>query len=214
MTSITARAHSAIDQGRAQPGALAAGGCAVAALALQRPLQVHAPGLKRRHHAEEQAGTDRHDQRDRQHAEIDGDVGDARDVGRRERDEHPNTQHGQSRAKRRRNHGEQKAFGRELTHQPRPGRPKRGAHGHFAAARRAARQEQVGHVRARDEQDEAHGGQQHEQRRTDRPEDDSRQRFDEDAARQVFGICALQICGDRRELLLCRGNAPPDAAPP
>ena len=43
---------------------------AVAAFALERPLQVHATRLERGHHAEEQPGADRHEQRDRQHAKV------------------------------------------------------------------------------------------------------------------------------------------------
>ena len=204
MTSITARAHSATtstDRSRVRsPPADAA----VAAFAFERALQVDAPRLERRHHAEEQAGADRDDQRDRQHAQIDGRVGDARDVGRRERDE----QHAHRRPRGRRRApprpspaaGPSTANWRISRSPLAPSAVRTATSRRRALPRASSRLATFAHATSRTRPD---GGQQHEQRRPDRTEDDGRQAARRRRRARAFsGYGALEIGGDRGELLL------------
>ena len=77
------------------------------------------------------------------------------------------------------------------------------------APRHAAREQQVGDVGAGDEQDQADGREEHEQRRPYRAEDDVGKRLDEDAAGPVLRDSALELRGDAR-----RAPPAPPAAPP
>ena len=56
------------------------------------------------------------------------------------------------------------AFSHQLTNEPAAARAERRAQGNFLPARRRARQQQIRHVRARDQQDDGDGAQQHHQR--------------------------------------------------
>ncbi len=115
-------------------------------------------------------------------------------------------EHREPRAEDRRRRREEQSLGGELPREPPAVRAERPPHGHLAPPRRPAGEQQVRDVRAGDEEDEADGGQQHQQRGPDRTEDDRRQRLDEDPPRRVVGIRALEVGGNRGELLLCRAG--------
>ena len=61
-------------------------------------------------------------------------------------------------------HREAQAFGQQLPDQAAAARAERQAHRHLAVPRRGARQQQVAEIRARDEQHEPCGAEQHEER--------------------------------------------------
>jgi hypothetical protein len=60
-------------------------------------------------------------------------------------------------------HGHDDALGHELADEPQPAGAERCAYRHLAASRRPSRQQQVGEVNARDQQDEADGTEYHQQ---------------------------------------------------
>src|SRR5262249_40618779 len=62
---------------------------------------------------------------------------------------------------------EEATFDESLAEQPRARSAESGAHGHFAAASRAAREQKAGKIRARDEKNESRGAEKHEVHRAD-----------------------------------------------
>ena len=80
---------------------------------------------------------------------------------------------------------ERHALGEQLPQQARPARAHRDAHGQLALARHQAREEQVRHVDARDEQHEPRRAQQHEQRATGVADEDLVERADRRAMGMV-----------------------------
>ena len=102
---------------------------------------------------------------------------------------------------------EQEAFGQELADEVGAGRAKRGADGDLALALRRARQQQAGDVRARDQQHETDGAEQHQERGADAADDLVAQRLQPDGAPRVglwkvprlpLGEC-LELGARRRE---------------
>ena len=69
------------------------------------------------------------------------------------------------------NAGQQHGFRQELADQARASGAERTAHAHLAAARRGAREQQVGEVHAGDQQDESHGRRERQQRRANAAHD-------------------------------------------
>src|SRR6185295_5747928 len=59
---------------------------------------------------------------------------------------------------------QQHALGYQLSHQPEPSSAERRAHSEFAAPRHAAREQQIGRVRAGDQQHQSNGGEQNQKR--------------------------------------------------
>ena len=94
-----------------------------AAGVLQAGLRVDRRRAHRRQHAHEEAGEDRGERRRQQHPPVDRDFVDARDVGRRQRDERGQRRpHHQQTGDARRGR-EQQAFGEQLSRDPRPREP-------------------------------------------------------------------------------------------
>ena len=107
---------------------------------------------------------------DQQHAPVDRDFVDARDVGRRQRDERLVQRRPHHAADRAIPAGgrEQQAFGEQLSRDPRPASAQRGASRKLLFTGDAARQQQVRDVHRRHDQHERDAGEQDQQRRTDR----------------------------------------------
>ena len=181
MTSITARAHSANDEDRRAAGrARAPADASVSALALERALQVDAPRLEGRHHAEERGRPPSATiERDRQHAQSRRTASAMRGMSAgASATSETHAGNGRGRAPvAAATSASSSPSDRELAHHAqRRWRPSavRTATSRRRALPRASRQ--VGDVRAGDEQyNEAHRGQQDEQRRPDRPEHDGGQ---------------------------------------
>jgi hypothetical protein len=152
------------------------------AAGISRPQRAHGPPdgrgqvrprrAQRGGEAEQQPAEDREQRREAEHARVQPDLF----RGHRVRDEQAGTAEvqpaQQPHAAPRHGHadsaaeqGEESALRQELAHQARAARAQRRADGHFPPPRRRAREQQVGHVRARDQQHGEHGAQQHEERR-------------------------------------------------
>ena len=101
--------------------------------------------------------------REEEHAPVEPDLGGSRQhvgdeaTGRRR----PG---GEDKAERPLATGQHQALGEELPEQPPAAGAERGADGHLPVARRRAREEQVGHIGAGDEEHEGDGAEQDEQR--------------------------------------------------
>ncbi len=135
-----------------------------AAAGFERGVQIHFHGAPGRREAEQHAGGQRNAERKRQHRAVDADILQARDIaGIHGAHDHKagrgNDQSGGAAEDR-----QQNALGQQLPHQPLPARTQRGADGDFLFASRRARQQQVGHVGAGDQQDQRDRAEQHQQR--------------------------------------------------
>ena len=98
-----------------------------------------------------------------QHGAIDADRVQPRDLYRARRHQRTNTPPRQQRAERTARDRNQEALGEELPHQIGAPRTKRDTDGHLLAADRRAREQQVGDIRAGDEQYGGDGAHQHDQ---------------------------------------------------
>ena len=142
--------------------------------------------LQRRNQAEDEAGGERDDRGERQHAPVDADAGpvdaDARNVAGvdgQQRADADHADHQPEHAAHRRQHD---ALGQQLPHDAAAAGADRGADRDLALADGRAHQQQVGDVGARDQQDEGDRAQQHPQRRSDVADDDLLHRRDAEAA--------------------------------
>jgi hypothetical protein len=136
-----------------------------AAAALAQRLRRRAPAhLERGQRAEEQAGRERDERRERQHAAVDPDLGQARHALRLERQQRVDQAPGEERAERAAYQREQQALGEQLAHDAAAARPERRAQRELALARADAREQQVRDVHARHEQHQPDRAEQHEQR--------------------------------------------------
>ena len=100
-------------------------------------------------------------QREQQHRQVQRDlrfVGDG--VGRHHGDDSAQSRIGQQYAQQAAAHGQQQALRKQLPHDPEAPRAHRRANRHFAPPVGAARQQQVRHVDARDQQQQAHRSEQ------------------------------------------------------
>ena len=95
----------------------------------------------------------------------------------------------------------------------RPSSQSRSYH-HVVLPGRPAREQEVGHVGARDEQDQRDGAEENEQGGAHGTEHDACQRLQGHAARVVLGVGALQVGGDGGQLLLRERNGCRLAQPP
>ncbi len=141
-----------------------------AAGVLQAGLRVDRRRAHRRQHAHEEAGEDRRERRRQQHAPVDRDFVDARDVGRRQRDERGQRRPHHQQTGDPRNGREQQAFGEQLSRDPRPASPQRDASRQLLFTGDAAGEQQIRDVHRRHDQHERDAGEQDHQRRTDRPD--------------------------------------------
>jgi hypothetical protein len=131
--------------------------CARGAL-LQHRLRLYSRNCQRRHEAEQET-----EQEARDHAEEESDAVDAHldrqgaravdDGGREQADEPSRRDRSSDRAEQEDDDG----LGDHLPREPERGRPQRGARCHLGLARLGAREQQVRHVRADDDEDERHG---------------------------------------------------------
>src|SRR5262245_15742948 len=127
----------------------------------------------------------------------------ARQIGGREFDQRLYSPRRQQYGQRSAEERQQQAFGQQLPRQPETARAQCRAHGEFLAPRLAARERQIGHVGAGDEQDEADRAQQQPERSANIAHHFIQQRRDEDGHLVVLDrILAPQRGGDLIELRL------------
>ena len=144
-------------------GPRAASAAAAAIAVLERVARIRSRQLQGRQQAAQGAGQQRRQHREDQDAAIDVDGVEPRDLHRADADQRvdaPERDHGAGRAAGR---GQRQAFNQQLAHDADPARAERGADRHLAAARGAARQQQVGDVGARDQQHGRHRAEQRDQ---------------------------------------------------
>ena len=143
-----------------------------AAAALQRVDRRLAGGERRGDQAEDEAGGQRDREREREHAAVDGDLGSARQAAQRRR---RRGRRSRTRAARRATppvSDEQQALAAHPARQVPAAGAEREPHRRLVRSRGRANEQQVRDVGARDQQHEADGAHQHEQRRSraaDRP---------------------------------------------
>ncbi len=121
---------------------------------LERVGQIDAQRAQRRREAEEHARQERDDSREDENGEVEPDARDARDVGWIPPRHQSDAGVRQAKAEDRARGGQHEALRQELTQHPHPVGPERRAHGHLALPRLGAREQQVRHVGAGDEQQE------------------------------------------------------------
>ena len=157
-SSTTASASSAVTSRRRRLPPLAHTLCAPAdprPASREIGLQIDARQPQRRHQPEQQPGDAARRQREHQHFAVERDLVEARHAGLAERAD-PREAPVRERHRARRPHQRQeRALGEQLTDDAAAARTERRAHGHLVLPRHAPRQQQVGDVRARDEQHEA-----------------------------------------------------------
>ena len=127
---------------------------------LERRVQIGSRQDQRRHHPEDERGEKRRADRECEGAAIDGDLIEPRDFERRETDQQEHPDGGAGDADQRARQREHHALGQQLLDQAAAagadGRPQR----HLALAHGGARQKEVGHVDARDEEQQPHRAEQ------------------------------------------------------
>ena len=128
--------------------------------------------------AEEQAGDDGDRQREREHERIDDDVGGTRDAVRVRREQSAQTGTGEERADRCADDREHDAFGEKLLHHAAPARAERRPDGELLLARVGSREQEIGEVRARNDQHESDDALQNPDRRLHAADDVVLQRID------------------------------------
>ncbi len=128
----------------------------------QRVGQVFRARVQRRRETENQARRERHQQRESQYRQVDGDLGLVGNrIRRHEREDDVQRAVGERRSDDGTGDGEDDALGEELSHEPPAATAKCRAHGHLALPARGSRQQQVRDVGARDQQQQAHGAKEH-----------------------------------------------------
>ena len=136
---------------------------------LERRREIGARGVERGDQAEDDAGGERDANRERQYAHVHRHeravAADARQSGRVDRQERADARDAENHSEHAAGEREDDALGQELTHDASPARANRSANRDFAAAPGRSHQQQVRHVRARDQQHEPDRAREHEQRR-------------------------------------------------
>jgi hypothetical protein len=143
-------------QNFAKAGARAAAGLLRPAI-LQGGGGIERRGAQSRRQPEQDGRKNRDAQREPQHGRIRRDVESFIGAGRQKQEHVALAPNGECQAQNAAQQGQQQAFDQPLPHQPPARGAQREAHGNFAAARGSARNQQVGHVRAGDQQHQAHG---------------------------------------------------------
>ena len=162
------------DEHRAQPLARAAQHSA--RFFPQRAGEVRPRALQRGDAAEQQTGEQRDAERDQEHGEVHSRLLEARDVARLRSHERTGSEPRQAQPACAADQCEHGSFREQLPDQARTPRTKRAAHRQLTLAGAGAREQQVGDVRARDQQHEPDGAEQHEQRCAHSPRDPIAQR--------------------------------------
>ena len=135
---------------------------------LERRRQIGAGAVQGGHETEHEARRHGQQGREAQHARIDADrveAGGGHGAGGDDGSYAPRGEEGAGGAARR---GEDHRLGEHLAYEPGRARPERRAHGDFATASRRAREREVRHVGARDEQHEGDGAHEHEEGQAER----------------------------------------------
>ncbi len=129
-------------------------GRCLSSLLVQKSARSRRPRGHQRSRAENDARDGAYGEREHDSRRIERDLRAARQVGHIERDERAKRQPPDGESARRRAHGEHHALGSELSEQPSAAGAKRDARCEFFRARSGARNHQVHHVQAADEQEE------------------------------------------------------------
>src|SRR5215510_7099850 len=125
----------------------------------QRLDQVFSDRLQRRRQAEKHGGADRRPQTEKQDGEVQSNLGFARDEAIRNQRHQPLDAGVREEAAHNRSaEREQQTLGQQLADQSHPAGAQRRANRHLFLTRRRARQQHVGHITARDQQQQADGG--------------------------------------------------------
>ena len=166
--------------------------------------ELRARRLQRGHEPEEHTRQQRHDRRHQQHGAVEPTLSirgrsagaSARRTRRHsERDRNPGDAA---------EHRQQHAFREQLPNEPPPARAQRHAHRDLALAHGGAREQQVGDVRARDEEHRGHGAEHDPERRTERRADDLLGEWSHGhAVVAVRGVLLLETFRDRAEVRAC-----------
>ena len=122
--------------------------------------------LQRRQNAEGEAGQERRGQREEGDRAVEAHVLEAWNVCRLRGDQGSGSPERDRESGRAAGEAEDERFGEKLTEQPSAAGAERDPHREFGPARRRAREQQVGHVGAGDEEHEADSAEEDEQRRT------------------------------------------------
>ena len=169
-----------------------------AAALLECLVQFGPRNAQRRHDAEEHAGGERDDSREGEHAGVDADVVQARQVGGEDLQD-PQPPEGDEQADDAAQGGQHDAFRQHLMQQAAAVGAQGGAQRHFALPGRGASQRHVGDVGAGDQHDETDGPEQHPQRRAHVTDDVVEEGHDGDAVALVGAwVFFLQV---RRDLV-------------
>ena len=147
--------HLRDEQAAADPAA--AGQARGSPAFLERFADAPTARLPRRRQPEEQPGQQRDGQREAQDRRVDRDVVDPRDAAGAQRPNRPDREVGEQQAERASGQRQDQALTQHLKHQTPASRAERGADGDFLGAHRRADQQQVGHVRAGDQDQDADG---------------------------------------------------------
>src|ERR1700676_4402077 len=146
-------------QSRAPPGTAGA-----TTFLAERRRQIEAACKPRGGKAEDGSGGDRDDDGKRQHAPADGYVIEARQAfGKKLQQEFPSAEEDRETGDAAK-HGEQQALGEELTNEAHSCGSQCLANGDLASSRAGASKQQIGDVDAADQQDQAHGAEQQNER--------------------------------------------------
>ena len=127
---------------------------------LERIVQIGTPGLPRGGQSEKNTRQHRDHRRKSQHARIKPDLCRARNAVAAHGQNQPHPAVSEQQTERAAGERQQHAFGEQLTDDPPPACAQRRAHGHFFLSPRRAREQQVRHVRAGDQQHQPHRAQQ------------------------------------------------------
>jgi hypothetical protein len=197
------------------PAAPPAGSRPLAALP-QSLGELHARHLQRRREPEQHARRQRNAQGEGERREVHADLLEAWQIGRRRGHQCRHAPARENEPDAPSDHAQQRTLSEKLSDQSRApaadGRP----HHHLAGSRRRPREEQVGDVRARNQEYKRDRPEQHVERRPRVPYDHVLKRQDDDGLVDVADrVLALETCGDRRHLGLRLfephvGAQPPD----
>ena len=138
-------------------------GAPTASASLQRLVQPDTTPLEHRQGAEHETRGDRDDQREHDRRGVDADQIEARQPRRCETRGRPQGESGQAQSDRAANQAEQEALGQHVARQATAARTNGGAHGEFLGTPFGPHEQQVGDVRAGNQQDDADGRRHHPQ---------------------------------------------------
>ncbi len=153
------------DHQRRPHAAMADAARSTPALFVERFPDIESGGLPGRHGAEDQAGDHREREGEQHHRPVDGNAVRARQRRDRRGRQERHQPHRQQQSAQPASAGEHQAFDHQLPDDARATGADRQPDGHFLLPADRAREQQVGHIGARDQQHQRHGAEQHQQRR-------------------------------------------------